>query len=360
MFTPAETSIGAVFLQYATASYVKVEGKATSYSNTIYTSLLKPSVTNLSVLIGTLLSGFYVKKYLPDFIPEYLSSATNCVTKVGSALNYAASGLLVGFGAGLSDNATEGRYVSGSSKSRLKHLLGTALTFVAGTITATLLDSAVSCGDKSCAAYDDKFTIFNANKSTLFTLLGVGFLQSYVVLPYVATKIKEKGDETWINVAKFVAGLSSGFQFGLGLLVSGLASPAKSIGFFSLFKANKFDPSLLLVPVFTLIPNTIISAFSLPKDESEESTKKPILEDSYDLSYETTLDWKYFVGTALYGVGWGLSGLTPATALLSADFDYKNAAIFLATFVGGYFVGGKAATAKCNCSKKSTTDTATA
>ncbi|VEU23353.1 DEKNAAC104697 [Brettanomyces naardenensis] len=340
MFTPAESSLGALFIQSATGSYMEIEGKPVGFSSIIYNSVFHPTIHSVSIVLGALLSGSFVKRFLPTFQPEYALSSDNHPLVLGSVSNYCTSGLLIGLGSSLGKGCTSGHMIAGISRLRWRSIVATLVFATTAVITSTVLDNGISCGaGLSCSSYDDKFTIFNANKSLLLKLLAAGFAESYIVLPLVLKKVKESGNETWITIGKFLTGLSTGFQFGLGLLISGMASSAKVLGFLSVFSKEKFDPSLLAIPLFTILPNILTWRSQVPQDVTELATKKPVLEDSFDLNFDDTIDAPFILGNVIFGVGWGISGICPATGLLGLVFNYTNGAYWLASFLGGYFAG---------------------
>ncbi|QPG76186.1 hypothetical protein FOA43_003572 [Brettanomyces nanus] len=342
MFTPAESSIGALFIQYATGSYMAVEGKVVGFSNIIFNSVFKPTIHNISIVLGVLFSGRFIKRFLPDFVPLYASSTTNNPSILGSLSNYSLSGALVGLGTSLAHGCTSGHMIAGVSRLRLRSIVATAVFASTAAITSALLHNGTSLGlGVTPFTYDDQFVAFNANKDILLKLLALGFAHSYIVMPYVMKRVKASGDETWIKVAKFFSGLSTGFQFGLGLLISGMASSTKVLGFLSIFNKEKFDPSLLLIPALVVLPNIFIWRKQLPQTKLEGIQKSPILENSYDLSFSDTIDTPFILGNVVFGVGWGLSGICPATGLLGAEFNGKNGAFWLASFIGGYFAGNQ-------------------
>lgn len=101
--------------------------------------------------------------------------------------------------------------------------------------------------------------------------------------------------------------LLCGYTFGLGLLVSGMASPAKVSAFFAFsflpLDLTKWDPSLLMVVIFGILPNMARIRWrgsSLPR-----TTRKGV-------------DWRFVIGAAAFGVGWGASGVCPGPAVLRA------------------------------------------
>ena len=103
-----------------------------------------------------------------------------------------------------------------------------------------------------------------------------------------------------------VAALICGFLFGLGLLISGMVQPAKVLGFLDIFGA--WDPSLAVVMVAALL--VAAPGFALAKRRA-----RPILAKQSVLPAKTAVDRGLVIGSALFGIGWGLVGLCPGPAL---------------------------------------------
>ena len=344
MFTPVESSLGAIFIQYATGSYMATEGKGVGYSSTLYGAATKPNVNNGSIVAGTLLSCAFVKKLLPAFIPEYPSSNSNKASDLGSTSNYCTSGFLIGLGSSLGHGCTSGHIICGVSRLRWRSIVATFVFTITAVITRAILDhnapaEAVGEAVVSASSYDSNFTVFNENKTALLSLLAAGFANSYLLLPYLLKKIKAKHDETWTLVGRFLSGLSTGFQFGLGLIISGMASSSKVLGFLSIFNKDKFDPSLLAIPIFTILPNILTWSSTVPTNESELIEKKPVFENKYDLNFSNEITYPFLAGNAIFGVGWGMSGICPAPGLIGLFFNGRNGAYWILSFLAGQFTG---------------------
>ena len=103
-----------------------------------------------------------------------------------------------------------------------------------------------------------------------------------------------------------VASLACGFIFGLGLLVSGMVQPAKVLGFLDVF--GTWDPSLAVVMLAALVVSNI--GFALARRR-----QRPILAPQSLWPLKTSIDRPLVIGSALFGVGWGLVGLCPGPAL---------------------------------------------
>lgn len=320
------------------------EGKGVGYSSTLYGAATKPSVNNGSIVAGTLLSCAFVKKALPAFLPLYPISTSDKPSILGSTSNYCTSGFLIGLGSSLGHGCTSGHMITGVSRLRWRSIVATIVFTTTAVVTRALLDHSAPAdpvGDAliSTSSYDSNFTVFKDNKTALLTLIAAGFAHSYVLLPYLLQKIKTKGSETWNQFGRFLSGLSTGFQFGLGLLISGMASSAKVLGFLSIFDKNKFDPSLLAIPIFAVLPNILTWSNYVPTTESELIQKKPVFENKFDLNFSNEITYPFLAGNAIFGIGWGLSGICPASGLIGLFFNGKSSLYWVLSFLAGQFTG---------------------
>lgn len=123
--------------------------------------------------------------------------------------------------------------------------------------------------------------------------------------------------------------LFTGALFGLGLAVAGMLNPTKVVAFLDI--TGNWDPSLAFVMGAGLAVNLI--GWQIAKRRS-----KPIFENMFHLPQNTKIDRRLIVGSALFGIGWGLAGLCPGPAITSLAFLDSNAFIFFIAMAGGLLV----------------------
>lgn len=126
---------------------------------------------------------------------------------------------------------------------------------------------------------------------------------------------------------RFVAlSFLTGLVFGLGLIVSGMANPAKVLGFLDL--AGAWDPSLALV-----MGGAIAVAF-LPFQWAKRQ-KVSLLGAPMQLPSSTRLDRRLVLGSLMFGAGWGVGGFCPGPGLVALGMGVPQAFVFvLAMLVG--------------------------
>jgi uncharacterized protein len=124
------------------------------------------------------------------------------------------------------------------------------------------------------------------------------------------------------GVTSFVVGL----VFGLGLLVSRMADPAKVLGFLDL--AGDWDPSLALVMVGAIAVGAV--GFALARRRP-----KALLGGPMRLPVARQIDRRLVVGSALFGMGWGLAGFCPGPALTAVGMGEPKALLFVLAMLAG-------------------------
>lgn len=118
----------------------------------------------------------------------------------------------------------------------------------------------------------------------------------------------------------------SGLVFGIGLIVSGMANPAKVLGFLDL--AGPWDPSLALVMGGAVAVG--IGAFFVAGRRA-----RSYLGAAMRISTGEKIEARYLLGSAVFGVGWGLVGFCPGPALVSLGSGHVKAAVFVAAMLAG-------------------------
>lgn len=120
--------------------------------------------------------------------------------------------------------------------------------------------------------------------------------------------------------------LLAGLIFGIGLIVSGMANPAKVIGFLDL--TGSWDPSLAFVMGGAICVGLV--AFGVAAKRS-----KTLLGEPLRLPQAKHIDRRLVFGGLAFGVGWGLAGYCPGPALVSLIIGNGKTITFVAAMVLG-------------------------
>jgi len=125
-----------------------------------------------------------------------------------------------------------------------------------------------------------------------------------------------------LALASFVCGL----LFGFGLFVSGMTQPAKVLGFLDIF--GVWDPTLAFVMAAALLVSFL--GFRLARQRA-----KPVLAAESLWPNRTDIDRPLLIGSALFGVGWGLVGLCPGPALVNLASLMPRVVVFVIAMAMG-------------------------
>lgn len=106
--------------------------------------------------------------------------------------------------------------------------------------------------------------------------------------------------------SRYFPPLVSGTLFGAGLALGGMTDPKRVIGFLDLF--GSWDPTL----GFVMAGATAVTAIGWL---FRQRLSKPIFAAKFELPSRRDIDGRLLVGSALFGVGWGLAGLCPGPAV---------------------------------------------
>lgn len=123
--------------------------------------------------------------------------------------------------------------------------------------------------------------------------------------------------------------LLSGLVFGLGLIISGMANPAKVLGFLDV--AGAWDPSLALVMAGAI--GVGFFAFLIAKRRTLS-----LIGAEMKLPTATHVDKRLLTGGALFGVGWGIAGFCPGPGLVALGMGEPKALVFVVAMLAGMIV----------------------
>lgn len=121
----------------------------------------------------------------------------------------------------------------------------------------------------------------------------------------------------------------AGALFGIGLLISGMTQPARVVGFLDLTGA--WDPALGFVMGSAVISYAILFRVI------QRRRKRPVFEPAFSLPTRRDLDLSLILGSALFGIGWGLGGLCPGPGIVAAAGGSSTAIAFVGAMLAGMY-----------------------
>ena len=121
----------------------------------------------------------------------------------------------------------------------------------------------------------------------------------------------------------------SGLVFGFGLIVSGMANPAKVLGFLDL--AGEWDPSLALVMGGAVAVGFF--AFLIAKNRT-----RSFIGAEMKLPTASAIDSRLLAGSAMFGAGWGVAGFCPGPGLVALGMGEPKALVFVTAMLVGMVI----------------------
>jgi len=128
------------------------------------------------------------------------------------------------------------------------------------------------------------------------------------------------------NTAALTFSLLSGLIFGIGLILAGMANPAKVLAFLDV--SGLWDPSLGLVMAGAIGIGLI--AFAIAKRRNLS-----YLDFSIQLPANRAIDKRLVLGSMAFGIGWGLAGICPGPAFVLLGTGSSKGIIFVIAMVAG-------------------------
>lgn len=121
----------------------------------------------------------------------------------------------------------------------------------------------------------------------------------------------------------------SGLLFGFGLALSGMTNPQTVLGFLTI--DSSWNPTLMFVMGGALTVTIPAFHFILKR-------QSPLWGKTFNLPTRTHIDTPLIVGAALFGVGWGISGLCPGPAIANLAIASTDLLIFVGMMVVGFII----------------------
>ena len=119
--------------------------------------------------------------------------------------------------------------------------------------------------------------------------------------------------------------LLTGAIFGIGLAVSGLSDPQRVLGFLDI--AGSWDPTLMFVMGSAVGTHALWLRFGPKRDIAEQPRASRV-------------DSRILLGSAVFGVGWGLSGYCPGPSLVALLGIPREGLVFVPALLVGSLIAG--------------------
>jgi uncharacterized protein len=135
-----------------------------------------------------------------------------------------------------------------------------------------------------------------------------------------------------------LSALAAGALFGAGLVISGMTDPRNVLGFLDF--AGDLNPRLVAVMAGAVGVHALLLRLTRNNPRMRAGTFR---------AREGRIDGPLLVGSAIFGVGWGLSGYCPGPAITSMGLGAGVAFGFLVAMLAGVFAADRLVKPKATC-----------
>ncbi|KAJ4497977.1 hypothetical protein C8R41DRAFT_820422 [Lentinula lateritia] len=220
------------------------------------------------------------------------------------------SGFLVGLGTKLSNGCTSGHMLAGLSRFSKRSIAATA-TFFCTAVAATKLHHSPTFIPANPPDYN-----MNTTDKTLLIAQTVPLIASVLLYAYASMSShnpdtsSNSGQHKSPSVFRLVALLSTAVDFALALRLSNLTDPKKVTAFLLLPFHPAFDPSLAFLAIGAIPIGAALYHFF-------RGPEKPVLGGPWAIPKSGNVDTELLLGSVLFGIGWGASGLCPGPVVIN-------------------------------------------
>lgn len=132
-----------------------------------------------------------------------------------------------------------------------------------------------------------------------------------------------------------IVSLAAGLVFGLGLLVSDMANPARVLAFLNVggIADGTWDPTLMFVMAGAMSVSSLAWLISYRRAQAAFGGPLPG-------PARSVIDARLVAGSALFGVGWGLAGICPGPGLTALGIGGAPLLVFVAAMATGMLAFG--------------------
>ena len=348
MFTPIETAIGSLLLYHSTTALLFNNGVFLGLSGLVRQAMSKPSRSSVVFFAGMLSSWVAIRICIPDHIDTRMPA----VASLSEAIWTAGAGAMVGWGTKVVDRSpssdavgdlrqtkaangcTSGHMLCGLSHLRGRSAIAVAIFLPTAMITHhawhPTLRSDVCPPDVEC--YRPIFPSAGDLACLLLTASTAALVTHYVPRLFANWACQADVPSPPHVATYFVTGL----EFGLGLYVSQMALPDKVLAFLSFPRLAAWDPSLLLVLLFGVLPSFVHIRL---RSTIEGAAPKYAPRWTLPRSTVRDIEAKFVLGAAVFGMGWGMTGTCPGPAVLRSIEQMHWGALWFGGFWGGSVLG---------------------
>jgi len=308
--------VGGVLISLSTSFNLLFKGRVTGMSGIFYGLLtLNEVIWRFAIIIGMVWTSSLFR-YAAGKDSWFFDSSEENLKNL-SLGGYALAGYLVGLGTKMANGCTSGHGVCGLPRLSKRSFVAVGTFCSFGIATATLRYY-------KNFLYETEF-IETADKinNELFHMIFFICVSAVLFALFIFLIFKKK----WEEVNDFIISFITGVLFALGLIISGMNRRRKVINFLTAY--SDWDPSLMFVLFSAVGLNFILFNLITKKN------KVPIFANKYGFSGNAVIDFRLVAGSAIFGIGWGISGLCPGPLFASFFVYIPHMIIYFVCLIAG-------------------------
>ena len=309
----------------ASSLHLYLQGKITGISGTLFNTVTLTDFSyNSSFLIGMVFISSFIKCFFDPLgkpktvdTPTFFESTSKFVGDL-SLPGFILAGFLVGFGAKMANGCTSGHGVCGLPRLSKRSIVAVILFMIFGVLIATIRYYIPFLRPISYA-----FNVWESSFIDFFILI-----VSIIGLVLNLWKSFKSGIKD--KVRDILISFLIGILFGFGLIQSGMVQRHVVTEFLTIGKIWNIQLAFVLGVAVGI--NFLTFNFILKK------ITRPRYKEKYDLPTITDIDNKLCVGAAIFGLGWGLSGICPGPAVLSCYIYCPQILAYFISLCAGMYI----------------------
>ena len=315
--------IGGSIMAISSSLHLYLQGKITGISGTLFKCIsCNDFAYGFSFMTGMLFVSSFIKCFYDPLSSQkdggspFLETPSKYVGDL-SLPGFLLAGFLVGFGAKMANGCTSGHGVCGIPRMSKRSIIAILFFMIFGMSVATIRYHFPFLRPSSNVY--DVWEYSSIYYSVLIISL-LGFL--FTLLTVFNSGIKNKVRDIMISFL-------IGSLFSFGLIESGMLQRHVVIEFLTISKIWNIQLAFVLGAAVGI--NFFTFNFILKK------IPKPRYKEKYDLPTSTIVDNKLLCGSAIFGIGWGLSGVCPGPAVLGFYIYCPQMLVFFVSLCSGMY-----------------------
>lgn len=265
---------------------------------------------------------------------------------IPSIIGHLVGGFLVGMGTRIQNGCTTGHGICGIARLSPRSLVATVSFTLCSAATRFLVSPLRSWSGVTSFLRTSTLPEHSAAASALVTAV---LCLAAMVRPMTITENAKKYTPLQLqqHSQKSVGAAISGLVFALGLAVSGMTKNGKVHDFLCLsgFSQSTFDPTLMAVMGSGILSSwasyQFVKGFSVVNKDKALTCPAALPEgSSFSVPTNRVIDSRLLMGSCIFGMGWGITGICPGPALYAAAAGIVNSIVaWMPAFLVGSATG---------------------